>query len=229
MTFDGFPKDGLRFLDDLAANNNKAWFEAHKQTFMDTVQQPALDFVVAVGDRLKTIVSGIRYDTRTNGSGSLMRVHRDTRFSADKTPYKTNVSGMWWEGDGKKTQVPAFGFQINSEGLRLMAGIFAFDKRQLAAYRAAVADDKRGGELAKILAALKKSGAYSVNGTHYKKVPGGFPADHPRAELLLHDGLWVSPAIIPVEEAMSPGVVDVAFGHLKNMVPVQGWLLKALG
>lgn len=228
MSFNGFPKDGLRFLDDLAVNNNREWFETNKKTFVDTLQKPALDFVVAVGDRLKTLVPDLRYDTSTNGSGSLMRINRDTRFSADKTPYKTNVSGMWWAGAGKKTQVPAFGFQINSEGLRLMTGIFAFDKTQMTAYRAAVADDKRGGELAKILNGLTKTGAYSVNGKHYKKVPSGFAADHPRAELLMYNGLWVSPALISVEQAMSPEVVDVAFGHLKNMAPVQAWLLKVI-
>src|SRR5712672_916901 len=69
--------------------------------------------------------NGVRCDTRTDGKGVLMRLHRDTRFSPDKTPYHTHISGLFWEGGQKKTERPAFGFQIEATGMGLMG-----DRRQ---------------------------------------------------------------------------------------------------
>lgn len=102
QSFSGFPEEGIQFLADLDVNNNRDWFQANKKLFQERLQIPAQQFVAALGVRLLKISAGIRYDTRTNGSGSLMRIYRDTRFSKDKTPYKTNISMAFWEGPGKK-------------------------------------------------------------------------------------------------------------------------------
>ena len=84
--FPGFPKEGLSFLENLARNNNREWFEAHRQEYLSQVLEPAQAFVLALGERLKAISSGIAYDTRPKG-GSILPIHRDVRFSKDKTPY----------------------------------------------------------------------------------------------------------------------------------------------
>ena len=81
-----------------------------------------------MGERLKSIDGEIVVDTRTNGSGSLMRAARDTRFSKDKSPYKVNVAMMWWRGSGKKMQHPGFGMQITPDEAGLMVGMFHFAK-----------------------------------------------------------------------------------------------------
>lgn len=91
-TFSGFPREGISFLADLAGNNNREWFQANKKLFHEQLQKPAQQFVISLGLRLQEISPGIRFDPSTNGSGSLMRIYRDTRFSKDKTPYKTNIS-----------------------------------------------------------------------------------------------------------------------------------------
>ena len=102
--FNGFPAEGIAFLRQLRENNNKEWWDANKETYVTQVQEPALALVASVGEKLKTINENIHYDLRTNGSGSLMRPYRDTRFSKDKTPYKTNVAAMWWEGTGQENR-----------------------------------------------------------------------------------------------------------------------------
>ena len=89
--FKGFSDAGLQFLADLRANNNREWFNEHKPIYRDEIVEPALDFIVDFGGRLRAIYPDLNFDTRTNGAGSLMRIYRDTRFSKDKTPYKTNV------------------------------------------------------------------------------------------------------------------------------------------
>ena len=133
-----FPRETIRFLADLAENNNKPWFEENRSAYETALLQPAVAFVETLGPQLKNRYPAVQYDTRTNGSGTLMRIYRDTRFSQDKTPYKTNISGLFWEGSDRKAACPAFGFQLTSEGLGLMAGLFGFDKNQLARFREAV-------------------------------------------------------------------------------------------
>jgi len=227
MGFEGFPQAGLQFLRDLESNNNKEWFEANKDTYTEKLMNPAVKFVAALGERLKNISDGIRYDTRTNGSGSLMRIYRDVRFSPDKTPYKTNISMLFWEGEGKKMQNPAFGFQFQAHEGGGMSGMFGFDKSMLEAYHQAVVDDVLGAELSDAVQKVKSAGeGYEVHGKHYKRVPRGYDADHPRAEYLLYNGLHAyCPSITP-DEMISPDLVDICYTHCVNMAPVQQWLVK---
>lgn len=226
--FEGFPEDGLNFLAELKENNNKEWFEANKTRYKEQLQQPALSFIDAIGQRLQSISDGIRYDLRTNGGGSLMRINRDVRFSKDKSPYKTNLAMMFWEGAGKKMEHPGFGMQITAEVVDsgLMAGQFGFSKEMLEAYRQAVIDEELGTQLIEAVEAVQSAGDYTLNEKHYKRVPRGMDADHPRAEWLLYNGLWFSAPSLTREQILSPELVDVCFKHFKNMSPVQRWLVK---
>ena len=227
--FNGFPAAGLQFLADLEGNNEKAWFEAHKDVYQSALLEPAVEFVTAVGERLQFISNQIQYDTRTNGSGSLMRIYRDTRFSKDKTPYKTAVAGMWWQGAGKKTEVPAFGFQVTKNGMGLMAGMFGFGKEQLAVYREAVLDETLGKELVEVVTAVTANGQHEILGEHYKKVPRGFDADHERADYLKFNHLYAHPkTAVSASVVTSPELVDVCMTHFEQMAPIQQWLVKAL-
>lgn len=224
--FSGFPQEGLQFLANLGQNNDRDWFNARKQTYTDTIVVPALAFIETLGQRLQYISPHIQYDTRTNGAGSLMRIYRDTRFSADKSPYKTWVGIRFWEGGGKTSQNPGFFFGFDATGGGLHVGMHGFDKAMLAAYRAAVVDEALGAELAGALEAVKGAGAYQLNGEHYKRVPRGFDPDHPQADLLRFNTLYVSSPGIPPTELASPGLVDVVMGHCQSAAPVQKWLLK---
>lgn len=227
-SFSGFPKAGIQFLAELAENNDKTWFKVNKARYEQDLLAPALEFVTAVGQQLQSISPHIQYDTRTNGSGSLMRIYRDVRFSKDKSPYKTNLSGMWWEGEGKKTQSPAFGFQLETQGIAVMAGMFQFDKAQLQAYREAVANEETGQGLQEAVTAVAGD-TYELVGQHYKRVPRGYDTDHPRADLLRHNALYVHPRRpIPIEVVTSPQLVDDCMEHFRQMAPIQRWLAAVL-
>jgi uncharacterized protein (TIGR02453 family) len=226
--FAGFPAEGLQFLRDLAANNERAWFETHKATYLRYVQAPAVALVVALGERLQATFPAIGYDPRTNGAGSLMRIHRDTRFSADKSPYKTNVAMMFAPYGEAKLAAPGFGLQITQEQVELVAGIFAFEPSALAAYRAAVLDEERGPDLERAAATVRAAGDYRIAGVGYKRVPAGLPADHPRAEWLLYKGLHVFAPPLAREVVQTPGLVDQALEHFVAMAPLQQWLARAL-
>jgi uncharacterized protein (TIGR02453 family) len=226
--FKGFPGEGIQFLRDLGQNNIKTWFEAHKQTYLDVVQAPALALVVALGERLQARFPDVHYDTRTNGSGSLMRIYRDTRFSADKSPYKTNIAMVFASGTGKKMEAPGFGLQITPENVGLVAGMFGFPKPLLETYRQAVLDDKRGQALDEAAEAVRRAGNYTIEGEEYKRVPSGYDADHPRANWLKFTGLYAFAPEISLEVAQTPALVDAAMTHFVNMAPIQRWLAQAL-
>jgi len=224
-SFQGFPPQAVQFFRDLAKNNNKTWFDAHKKDYQEFIQQPALAFVEAFGQRLSTLSPGITYDTRANGAGSLMRIYRDTRFSADKTPYKTNLGIVFWEGEGKKMENPGVYFGLEVEGARLFTGHYQFPAPFLKAYREAVAGEKLGRELQEAIAALTAKGR-TVEGEQYKRVPTGFAADHPRADLLRYKGLYtVTPPLDPAVVA-SPKLVDVCLQHASDAMPLHHWLVK---
>ncbi|HSA96315.1 MAG TPA: DUF2461 family protein, partial [Acidobacteriota bacterium] len=95
-TFSGFRKGTLRFFSELRKNNNRAWFEAHRASYEENVMAPAKLFVTGLGVRLKTIVPGIIAVPAVNKS--IFRINRDTRFSLDPSPYKTNLGLYFWDG-----------------------------------------------------------------------------------------------------------------------------------
>ena len=225
--FPGFPQEGLDFLRDLAINNDRDWFQARKATYLQHVLDPAQDFVQALGERLKTISDGIMYDTRANG-GSILRIYRDIRFSKDKTPYNANVRVVFWEGTGKRTENPSFYVWIDPTGAGIFCGQHGFPKPVLEAYRTAVVDDELGRELEGTIAAVTAAGDYEVGGAHYKRVPRGHDASHPRVGLLKHNGLYGQFGGIPPEVITSPAFVDVCFEHCRNMAPLQQWLVKII-
>jgi uncharacterized protein (TIGR02453 family) len=227
MHFSGFPRNGLAFLTDLAAHNDRAWFTAHKPVYQTMLLEPAQAFVEVLGEQLRALAPGIRVDPRTDGRGTLMRLSRDTRFSDDKTPYKTELSGLFWEGDGEKTAFPAFGFRLQADGMDLMAGMFAF-KAALSMFRAAVVDEQLGRELVAILDSLGAQAAYQVRGEQYRRVPAGYDSNHPRAALLRYQGLYVHPPRLGVDVVCSATLVDRCFEHFQAMAPLQRWLVKVL-
>lgn len=222
--FSGFPPDALTFLEALAANNDRAWFQAHKARYTNSLLEPALAFIAAVGDQLAAIAPGTRYDLSTNGAGSLMRIYRDTRFSHDKTPYKTELTGMWWSGKGKKTTSAAFGFRLTSADMGLMAGMIRFDKAQLDRYRAAVTHPTRGAALEAIIADLVDDPYYAVAGDLYQRVPAGFDAPPARADLLRRKGLYAHPAPLPPAVITSPVLVDTCLAHFSRLASLHQWL-----
>lgn len=223
--FPGFPAETQQFLRELRENNSRDWFAANKPRYEEFVKAPALHWVAAMGERLKSIDGEIVVDTRANGSGSLMRAARDTRFSKDKSPYKVNVAMMWWRGSGKKMQRPAFGMQITSDDAGLMAGMFHFAKPMLDAYRQAVLDDELGADLASMAEGIEAAG-YHLSGSHYKTAPRGYDKNHPRVEWLRYNNLHAGAHDIPPRLITTPRLMDVCFDHFSKLAPILHWLVR---
>jgi uncharacterized protein (TIGR02453 family) len=162
--FSGWKGDFRGFFLGLKANNSKAYFEAHRQQYEQEVKGP---MVALLGD--------LEFEF---GEARLSRPNRDIRFSADKSPYKTNIYAT--AGSGYVA--------LDAEGLMVGGGRYEMDAAQLAHFRDAVAVPASGTKLVAIVAALREKG-YDVDGPALKRVPPPHPQDHPRGELLRHKRL----------------------------------------
>ncbi len=224
--FSGFPQEARVFLEDLVLNNNRDWFNEHKSDYTDHVLAPTQSFVAALGERLQTLSPDIQYDTNAKGTGSIMRIYRDIRFSKDKTPYHTYMRVIFWEGTAKKNENPAFYFGLDANGAKLMAGLMGFSKPVLAAYRHAIDDAQLGTELEQIAATLRDSGNYEIDGEQSKRVPTGFPKDHPREGWLRYKGLKVSTPAFSWEHLQDGNLVEKCMEHCQKMISLHRWLVK---
>jgi uncharacterized protein (TIGR02453 family) len=225
--FAGFPREGLEFLEGLAKDNTREYFEIHRDTYQSALLQPAKDFVVALGEELRARVSpAIRAEPRINGS--ILRINRDTRFSADKRPYKEHVDFWFWEGDGPSRERPGLFIRLRPATVTLGAGMHRFEPPVLAAYRAAVADEATGRALESAITEATGLRGVTVGGGQYKRVPREFGADHPRADLLRHNALYVSGDWKLPRSVSGPAFVGWAAEKLERMAPVERWLTAAL-
>lgn len=222
--FTGFPLETQQFLRELRENNDREWFAANKARFDEFVRAPALQWVSAMGERLRRLDPDIVVDLRVNGSGALMRAARDTRFSKDKSPYKVNVAMMWWHGAGKKMRHPGFGMQITPDKAGLMAGMFHFRKPMLEAYRQAVVDDDLGEALLETVKAVEDAG-YAISGRHYKSAPRGYDKDHQRVDWLKYNSFHAGTHDIPPRVIASPQLLEACFEHFAKLAPIHHWLV----
>ncbi|CAI7975137.1 conserved hypothetical protein [Frankia sp. Hr75.2] len=160
--FTGFPVEALIFFEGLEADNSKAYWTDHRDTYEKAVRAP----MIALLDALEPEF----------GAPHVFRPHRDVRFSKDKSPYKTAI-GAHNERGGY--------VQVSARGLMIAAGYWQTAPDQVERLRAAVADDRTGPRLEALVRELREAG-YEVSGTTLKTRPRGYDADHPRIELLRH-------------------------------------------
>ena len=167
------------FLRDLQANNERPWFEANKARYIADVRDPMLDFIAAVAEPLATISPHFVADPRANG-GSLFRIYRDTRFSPDKTPYKTNVGAHFRHVAGKDAHAPGFYLHLAPEACFAGCGIWSPGGAALADIRNAIADDPGGWKRVTQAKAFRET--FDIMGQSLKRPPRGFDAAHPLIE-----------------------------------------------
>jgi uncharacterized protein (TIGR02453 family) len=221
--FNGFPRESISFFEDLSRNNDRTWFEQHKAVYEQKVLEPARDFILALGSRLKKLAPGIQADPRVNKS--LFRLNRDTRFSHDKTPYKTHLGLWFWEGKRPRMECSGFYFHLEPGKLMLGSGLYCFPKDMIEAYRQSVVHPLQGPALAKAIKGIDKEKGFYYGGSHFKKIPSGYDPKHPNAQFLLYNGLYAGiDKEIPVE-LFSEKLVDLCLENYKKMLPLHKWLL----
>ncbi len=227
MSFTGFPAETFEFLRELSAHNDSGWFNQHWGEYERYYRDAAIDFVAALGPLLQELAPGLWYEPKVNGS--VFRINRDIRFSRDKTPYKNHID-LWFPfGDRKGWDKPGFFFRMFAGELTLGAGMHSFNEAQLAAFREAVSDPVRGGEVSRIIAEMAQAG-YPVGpfGKELKRPPKGYEAPPERAWMLLQSGiLGMHQEPVP-QAAHSPEFVDYCLERYTALWPLNRWLLDVL-
>ncbi len=225
--FSGFPRDLPKFLKELSANNKKTWFDANRERYDAGYLEPAKAFVAAIGPKLHRLSAAIRAEPRVNGA--IMRINRDTRFSKDKTPYKTALYIHFLEGMAETKNDPAGLLMVDADKVVLGVGAWGFAKDRLAAWRAAVVDPKQGPALRRAMAKAEAAGFTDLGGAHYKTMPKGFDPDHPNAELLRFNGFFLSRSEKLPKALYGPEFVDYAMDAYRTLRPTWKWLVDVLG
>jgi len=213
----------FEFLDQLAANNNKAWFEQHKSRYEALVREPALDFIEAIGPLLNTFAPQFNAIPRKVG-GSLMRVYRDTRFSADKTPFKTNIGMHFRHALGKDIHAPGFYVHIATDECFLGAGCWQPEPEVLSKIRDAIAQQPEQWFAARD--SLSAAG-WQPWGESLSRPPRGYAADHPAIEDLKRKH-FLGLATLTQSEVMDQDFANLAAERLSETVPFMRYLCEAL-
>ena len=205
MAFHGWPIEAVEFYEGLEADNSKVYWQDHKSVYDRNVKAPMEELLAELADEF--------------GTGKIFRPYRDVRFSADKTPYKTNCAATIGSGY----------VSFSADGLSVGGGLYMPDPKALARYRDAVAKEKSGAELATIVAALHKAGYDTMAHEVLKTAPRGYPKDHPRIDLLRHKGIammktWPVGAWLGTKKAK-----DRVVETLRAGVPLNDWLARHVG
>ena len=169
MSFTGFPVAALDFYDDLEMDNTKSFWEAHKAVYADAVAAP-----------MKALTTALEPEF---GAPKVFRPYRDVRFSADKTPYKTEQGAIASAPGGAGYYV-----RLGSDGLVTGGGYMHGMPDQVARYRAALDAEGSGADLVAVVDTLRRKG-FQIGGETLATRPKGVAADHPRLELLRHKSL----------------------------------------
>lgn len=220
-----FGKGLFAFLQDLERNNDKGWFERNKERYEREVREPALALIRALEPRLERISPHLLASDKRVG-GSLMRIHRDVRFSRDKSPYKTNLGIQFRHESGKDAHAPGLYMHVQPGECFLGAGMWQPDAPSLRAVRDAIVADPEGWKKVRDDRALRRH--WSLAGDALTRPPRGFDADHPLVEDLKRKDFVV---VAPLDEKrlVSPDLVNTLAQRFREAGPWMAFQTRALG
>ena len=205
MAFTGWPVEAVEFYEGLEADNSKVYWQQHKAVYDHAVKAPMEELLAELAGEF--------------GAGKIFRPYRDVRFSADKTPYKTNCSAT--VGDGY--------LALSAEEFTVASGLYMAEPAELARYRAAVDAEASGAELAGIVAVLHKAGYQITAADVLKSAPRGYPKDHPRIELLRHKGIAMTKTWPVGQWLGTRKAKDRVVAALRAAEPLNKWLGRHVG
>jgi uncharacterized protein (TIGR02453 family) len=206
MAFRGWPVEAIEFFEGLEADNSKAYWQDHKAVYEKCVRAPMDELLTELAPEF--------------GEGKVFRPYRDVRFSADKSPYKTEIAAHLAKGGY---------IRLASNGLGVGSGMYMMSTEQLRRYRDAVGDDKAGVALEKIVAAAAKKSIDITGHESLRSAPRGYPKDHPRIDLLRNKGLvaWREWPVAAWLGTKAPKTKIADFLHAAQ--PLKDWLAANVG
>jgi uncharacterized protein (TIGR02453 family) len=212
--FPGFSPEGLAFVRELEHNNTREWFQPRKADYERLLKEPALAFAEALNAEFNRFAP----DYVTDPKKALFRIYRDTRFSSDKTPYKTHVALNFMRRGMEKLAGAGFYVAVSHKEVEVAGGMYMPGPEELLKIRGHIAEHHK--ELERMLAARKLVSAVGeLQGTSLTRPPKGWPADHP-ATALLKKKQWYFDVLLDASLASSPEMFSEVAARFRVMTPV---------
>jgi uncharacterized protein (TIGR02453 family) len=211
--FPGFSPDALAFLRALKRNNRREWFKPRQEKHDKLIKAPMLELVEALNHEFARFAP----DYITPPPKAVYRIYRDTRFSRDKTPYKTHIAAIFPRHTAVKREGAVFYFHFTEKEVLIFGGVYSPERDELLAYRTLIQESHE--ELKEILRqpALRKAFG-KLQGEQLSRIPKGFPVDHP-AESLLRQKQWFLESTIDAKVLHSPRLVQELAKRFALMTP----------
>ena len=179
--FRGFPEEGLQFLESLKRNNKRSWFQARKTIYETTLKDPLDELILALAGEFGEFAP----EFIANPKMSKYRIYRDTRFSHNKTPYKTHVAAIFPQRGLAKHQGASFYVHIAPDEAFVGGGLWRPEPSDLFALREYLSNRHQDfRNLIRNRTFRKLFG--EIGGETLARMPRGFPKDHPAEDLLRH-------------------------------------------
>jgi uncharacterized protein (TIGR02453 family) len=220
--FAGFPEEALRFFRSLDRNNRREWFQPRKQIFDEKVRAPMIELVEAINLGLARFAP----EYVTGPEQAVYRIYRDTRFSADKTPYKTHIAASFWRRGYQKHSCAGFYLSVSHKEVEVAGGVYMPGPEQLLDVRRHIAGHHE--EFRKLtnnrkLVALMEP----LKGDSLSRIPKGFSAGHSAAGLLRMKQ-WLYYTMLEPTIATTPELYEALMARLRAMQPVVDFLNQPL-
>jgi len=220
--FAGFPPEMVKFFRSLRRNNRREWFQPRKHLFEQHVKAPMLDLLGAINTELAKFAP----EYVTEPKSAIFRIYRDTRFSADKTPYKTHVAASFARRGGERMGAGGFYFSVSNEGIEVAAGIWHPERDVMLAVRNHIAETHE--ELSRILANKKsRKLAGELKGDALSRSPKGFDPAHPAAEFIKMKD-WILDVTLDAGLATTPQLHRAIVERFRAMAPLLAYLNRPL-
>lgn len=224
--FQGFPKEGLLFLKRLKKNNNRQWFQQHKDEYEQNVKFPMQCLISSLAAEMADAAPEIEF----NPKRSIFRIHRDVRFSKNKAPYKTNVAASFDQRAKKKSPVETPGLYVGVEpgNVFIGGGLYMPTGEQLKSIRKSIVDHP-AGYLEVVMNRRFRKEFGGVQGEELQKAPLGYPKDHPMIAHLKHKQFFVGKEYEDESICFKPSFLDLVVSVFADTMPLVRWLTKATG
>ncbi len=211
--------DFLDFFIELASNNNRDWFQANKSRYKEQVEQPFKNLVESLITSLQKYHPSL---DQIQAKDCIFRIYRDTRFSKDKTPYKTHMAALIGPGGRKDKTSPGMYIQLGAEDARLYSGAHMLDKDQLMALRSAIARDLKGFKKARTNKKFVETFG-EILGEKNKRLPSDFTQAAEQEPLIFNKSFYFFkkwPAEIILEKDFTKTLLET----YKKAAPVNEFL-----
>jgi uncharacterized protein (TIGR02453 family) len=220
-----FDRRLFRFLRELEANNDREWFEDNKSRYVTDVRDPLLAFIHAFGPRLQKISPYMVADPRPHG-GSMFRIHRDTRFSKDKSPYKTHAAAQFRHEVGKDAHAPCFYLHLQPGRCFAGAGLWHPDGNALRGIRNAIVDHT--AEWKRVTGSRAWRSRVTMEGDVLQRPPRGFDPEHECIDdIKRKDFIAVAP--FKESDVCAPGFLDTFTRFCRSNDRWMRFLTRAVG